>query len=239
MRREDILPWYESLLERLESLPTYQQGVGISKSSTRDGPVFHNSTHVVQYREPGASEGVSEAGSALASVYPIGHPLRKDWDRFVESTKRPAEAMPHLTGVLKAATNMVRDGRLGTLIEAVRAETVDELLDQATILVASKHLVAATVIAGGALETHLRHLVSNNALVVQGEGSIAKYDSAIAKARKDGTANVYSSLDSKMVTVWGGMRNDAAHKPGDFDRSADDVRRMIEGTREFVARTSA
>jgi hypothetical protein len=77
-----------------------------------------------------------------------------------------------------------------------------------------------------------------NSLTIIGDGSISKYDAAIAKARNDGTATVYAATDSKLVTGWGGIRNDAAHDPGAFSRSREDVRRMIDGIREFISRTS-
>lgn len=71
-----------------------------------------------------------------------------------------------------------------------------------------------------------------------GDGSISKYDGAIAKARNDGTTTVYSVTDGKLVTAWGGIRNEAAHTPAEFNRSVDEVRRMIAGIRELMARAS-
>ena len=142
-----------------------------------------------------------------------------------------------MLGVIQAAWQQLRDNRLSSILDAVRVETEDELLDQALALVSAKQLAAA-VIAGGALEAHLRHLVAKNALAIAGDGSIGKYDAAIAKARNDGTASVYAVTDSKLVGGWGGIRNDAAHDPGAFSRSPEEVRRMIESIREFISRTS-
>jgi hypothetical protein len=47
---------------------------------------------------------------------------------------------------------------------------------------------------------------------------------------------IYSVTDGKLVTAWGGIRNDAAHAPGSFARTAQDVGSMILGVREFIAR---
>src|SRR5581483_12415080 len=126
-----------------------------------------------------------------------------------------------------------KDGRIRNLVDAVRIETEDDLLDQAQVLLKGNYVAAAAVIAGGALEAHLRHLATKNGLTVAGDGSISKYDAAISQARNAATAFVYPATDSKLVTGWGGIRNDAAHDPGSFNRSQDDVRRMIEGIREF------
>jgi hypothetical protein len=143
-----------------------------------------------------------------------------------------------LLGVVQAATQLLRDNRIGSILDAVRVETEDELLDQALALLNARHIAAAAVIAGGALETHLRHLVVKNALVITGDSSISRYDDARDKARNEGTADVYPQTDSKLVTGWGGIRNDAAHGPGAFARSSDEVQRMVEGIREFISRTS-
>jgi hypothetical protein len=139
-------------------------------------------------------------------------------------------------GVVKAALRILEGGHLGTILDGVRADTVVELLDQAEALL-PKYTVAAAVIAGGALETHLLHLCSRASIVPAGDGSIGKYDGAVAQARNQSPPGVYSTTDSKLVGGWGGIRNDAAHSPTTFTLTADDVRLMIEGIRQFVART--
>jgi len=123
-----------------------------------------------------------------------------------------------------------------TLIDGVRAETVSEVLDLADGLLSANHALAAAVLAGGALETHLLHLCVRNNLTWTGEPSIGKYDGAVAQARNEGTVTVYSATDSKVIGSWGGIRNDAAHHPTKFARGVDDVRRMVDGIREFMAR---
>lgn len=225
MKVTDYLPWFEDLLGRFNAIPHFPD----------------EGHHAYLYDHEDSQTWLSEAGSALAAVFPAGHYCRQNWDRLTP-LMRPG--LPHggsleqMLGVLKAATQMLRDGRVGSILDAVRVETEDELLDQASGLLGARHLAAAAVIAGGALETHLRHLVARNALVIAGDGSISKYDAAIAKARNDGTASVYPPTDSKLVTGWGGIRNDAAHDPGAFNRSQDEIQRMIEGIREFISRTS-
>jgi hypothetical protein len=141
-----------------------------------------------------------------------------------------------LLGIFEGAAAVVRDGRLGTIIDSVRLESESELLDQASLLVDNDYPAAATVIAGGALETHLRHYVDKYGIPITGDGTISKYNNAVGQARK-ANLNLYSANDGKLVEAWSGYRNEAAHKPGEFNRSKDDVKRMIEGIREFIGRT--
>ena len=54
--------------------------------------------------------------------------------------------------------------------------------------------------------------------------------------RHAGTVEVYSATDSKLVQGWGGIRNDAAHEPTKFNRTAAEVRLMVHHIREFIAR---
>jgi len=95
-------------------------------------------------------------------------------------------------------------------------------------------IVAATVIAGGALESHLRHLCTR-ASVTPKAHSISGYEQALATERKAGR-EIISANDGKNVTSWGGWRNDAAHTPATFTRSKAEVRVLVEGIRQFVSR---
>ncbi len=88
---------------------------------------------------------------------------------------------------------MLREGRVGTIVDTIRTETEDGLLDQALVLANANHLAAAAVISGGAPESHLNHLVTKNNLTITGEGSISKHDGAIAQARNNGTIEIYSA----------------------------------------------
>ncbi len=141
-------------------------------------------------------------------------------------------------GVCCTRAPRLRSGRLRTLLDGIRAETVDELLEQAEVLLAGGYLPAAGTIAGGALETHLRHLCER-AGCSPTKHSISKYEQALAQERKAGH-EVISATDGKSVTAWGGLRNEAAHDPGTFakERSKDEVRLFVEGVRQFVGRTS-
>ncbi|XXF78881.1 hypothetical protein P2318_03740 [Myxococcaceae bacterium GXIMD 01537] len=196
---------------------------------------------VYEYEHGEAVRWIAEAESALKAVFPPSHSLVRRWDVILESTK----GQPHLLsvdsvvhsarGLFDTAHSQLKAGRVAGLVDAIRAETIGELLEQAEALTSRNYLAAATVIAGGALESFLQHLCVRNGLSWAGDGSITRYEGALAQARNAGK-EVVSATDGKLITGWGGMRNDAAHNPGAFSRRADEVRLMIEGIRQFVAR---
>lgn len=222
MNRDDALKWFERLAE----------------SRKQFGP--KNSDHF--YPKEQVSGWQTEVRSALASVFPAGHAIHHQWEAaFADVSKCGAgwiafdEVVDVTTGVFNAAHGMLKDGTIDTLVASIRAETETELLDQADELAGAGHLAAAAVIAGGSLETHLRGLCERTGITWKGDGSISKYNDAIAAERNKGQ-ELYSKTDGKSVTAWGGTRNDAAHNPGSFSRSADEVRLMIDGIRQFIAR---
>ena len=218
MTLEKIQEWYEQLV----------------KTGSTIKPVMA----IYDSDEQGARVWAVEAETALSALFPIGHPIRQSWARVLSNpnTNDPCEAINKLLSVLKGASKLIKDDRLGSIIEAIRVESESELLDQALVLAENNHRAAATVIAGGALETHLRHYVAKHNIPIDGDGSLIKYNNAVGHARK-ANPNLYSANDGKLVEAWGGYRNEAAHKPGEFNRSKDDVKRMIEGIREFIGRT--
>src|SRR4051794_31288314 len=152
MKREDYLKWFDDLAEKEKSVKYVQQRI---LGNTFTQPV-----------EKDALEWITQAESALVSVFPETHPCRQAWQRVnkrIESSgATAAEHFRHFRGIFAGATNLLREGRLDSLIDTVRIEAEDELLDQATAFLEAKPRpfpVAAAVVAGGALETHLRHLV--------------------------------------------------------------------------------
>jgi len=224
MKIADYPQWFDVIVRRFYSMrmnPGTQPGVW-------------------NYDGQDAQEWVAEAGTALAAVFPPAHPLRTNWERLSDRM-RPhldrGDTLEQMLGVFKGASKMIAEGRIASFRDQVRAEVDDELLDQAVALADGGYLAAAAVISGGSLETHLRHLVGKLGLSITGEGSISKYDQVIAQARNSGTTTPYDGVSSKQVIAWGGIRNEAAHNPGAFSRTKDEVRRMIEGIREFIQKS--
>jgi len=189
----------------------------------------------------GGQKWVTEAHSALEAVFPPAHACRRDWGNYEQKLNFAygnANSLPQLFGVFQAAHRLLQEGRIRTLNDAVRAETEVELLDQADMLRNTDRLAAATVIAGGALETHLRNLLVKYSLPIPGAGSINAYNLAIAQARNNGTTTNITPADTSQITAWGQMRNGAAHDPGNYKGTKEQVDLMVRGIRDFIARTT-
>lgn len=194
------------------------------------------------YDKAQAAQWVAEADSALSSFLPTGHALRRTFTAIVEQPGpsgvtylNDEQLLDSARGVVRAARDTLANGHLSSILDGVQAETVGELLDQAESLIDLAH-IAAAVLAGGVLETHLAHLCVRNKIPIDGSPSIEKYNNAIGEARTKGTATVYGVNDGKEVTSWGGKRNDAAHRPMEFKWKPEDIRLMIAGIRQFLAR---
>lgn len=221
MRREEILQWFEELADQAEDL-------------------WQQQPHPEQENDDGFAEQVlgwvTSAESALDIAFPPTASVHKSWERRTSGSLR--WAFPYLRAVFIAAHGMLKEGRLGSLVDSIRVESESELLEQADELVRENRLAAAAVIAGGALETHLHHLVGKNGLTITAShGSISAYNQAIATERKNGN-EIYSKADHDQVESWGKHRNDAAHNPGAFKATKDQVKLMIEGIRQFIARVT-
>lgn len=218
MNTKDALAWFEKL----------------AKMKVPPGNMGH-------YELRGSAAWTAEAQAALEAVFPPGHAVRRRWDALMTGPASSSDTfvclnyvMDQLRSIFETALGMLRDGRINGLIAGIQAETVGELIEQADDLVANFR-VAAAVIAGGALETHLRHLCERHTLTIEGSGSLENYNTALARARKAG-AEILGTADNKLIVGWSDMRNKAAHDPSNFPHDAAAVRLMIEGIRQLVAR---
>jgi hypothetical protein len=197
------------------------------------------------FNQVDVAKWVGDATSALHAVFPPNHALLQRWDATLSEyvgaksiSMNYVRVVDTIKGTFSAAHDQLKKGRLSSFVEGIRAETVGDLLDQANDLAEQNFLTAATVVAGGALETFLHFTCDRNNLTWQGHGSIEKYKNALAQARTGGN-EIISASDEKQVTAWGGFRNDAAHKPVEFQRSVDSVRLMIDGVRLFINKYTA
>jgi len=192
----------------------------------------------------------TSAASALTAAFPLGHRVLVEWER----ASQPKNAKPILNridavafetsrwnaicGVFASAHDQLREGRVEGLIDSVRADAESEVLEQAQALLEAELFAAAAVLAGGALEVHVRRLCEkSNLSLAPGHGTIDKYNSAIAQARNAGVV-IYEKPEQSMVTAWAQLRNEAAHDPAQFNstRTKADARQMLEGIRFFISK---
>lgn len=184
---------------------------------------------------------LTQAEALMSAVLPVGHPTLTSFQRLKQSsdsalgTATRVDLARAARSTFYSFVEMLRKGRLASLREAARAEAISEVLDQASALIRLGYLAAATVLIGGALESYLRHACERAGLSVSGGGSIEKYNNAVGSARRAG-AQVYDVNDGKLVTAWGGIRNEAAHDPAGFKRSSAEIDQMLTGVLGFLAR---
>lgn len=233
MTEDELETWLAELVDR--KLPTFSETMIA---------VGHRTAGATRYRQGPATEWLTDGHAALVRNFPAGDPILTSWAKATRDLEKgPQHAkMPSTidaaAGVLRSALAQVRGKRTRSIVDEARVSTIDEVLEQAEEL-ASAAPVAAAVLCGGALETHLRHLCDRHGLTWAGAGSITNYSKAIAAARNTGTCTVlWEKTTTKRIEAWGGMRNDAAHDPTKFanEHDARDVRRMIEDVRSFLER---
>src|SRR5207248_66556 len=82
------------------------------------------------------AEWITDAESALASVFPSGHTVRTSWaaarkraqgnPRYIGFPNPEERTIAEFVGIFKSAQRQLKEGHLRTLAEGVRAETVAE-----------------------------------------------------------------------------------------------------------------
>jgi len=133
----------------------------------------------IEVRRPLCPEGaVGSAWCALSAcidrLAPAGSYAR---EASRHSSLRAHARAPSLIGVLRALRADVEAGWIDDLAALVHADTFAEQLDQADVLLASGYKDAAAVVAGIALETHLRILAGQAGLASEAAtGSKKKAD---------------------------------------------------------------
>jgi hypothetical protein len=144
-----------------------------------------------------------------------------------------------LVGVLQSLSADLKAGYLRSVEELIHGELFGDFLEMAQHLVDQGYKDAAAVIAGSALEAHLRQLAKRFGVTVESVTAKGtepkKADVVNAELVKAGG---YSGLDQKNVTAWLGLRNKAAHgQYAEYQR--DQVALMIDAVRDFTSRHPA
>lgn len=175
------------------------------------------------------------------------HRISGSRSAYADEIQRLLTTLQHLhmhttsvIGVVQALLVDMKAGYIQSLVDLVHAETFADFLDMAQHLLDTGYKDAAAVVAGSALEAHLRTLCAKAKIATEQ----TKADGGVAPKKADTmnadlvAATAYSKLDQKSVTAWLGLRNNAAHgKYGEYQ--AEQVALMVAGIRDFVARTPA
>lgn len=130
-----------------------------------------------------------------------------------------------LQAIVAAAKEDYEGGYLFNLRGLVKAEVLDDALEQAAELLRSGYKDPACVLVGVALEVAVKELSERS-----GAG-LSKLDKMNADLCKLGTYNV---AKQKQITAWADLRNKAAH--GEWSAySQADVGDMLRGVERFIA----
>jgi hypothetical protein len=146
-----------------------------------------------------------------------------------------------LRGVLEALREDVRHGTLSTFEELVHADVYADLISQAEGLLRDRYARAATVLAGAALEEHIKLLaIKHGTGTATLDGSHKMASVMNAELRK---AGLYTEAQRATIEGWQKLRNDAAHGNPGFDGAntglVSNIPAMIQGVRGFIAAFSA
>lgn len=142
-----------------------------------------------------------------------------------------------LRGVLEALREDVRHGTLSTFEELVHADVYADLIAQAEGLLCAKCARAATVLAGAALEEHIKLLANKHGTGTANQDKSHKQAAVMnAELRK---AGVYTEAQRATIEGWQKLRNEAAHGNPGFDGPntslVSNIPAMIQGVRGFIA----
>lgn len=205
-------------------------------------------------KKPSTISAEPLAGIAAAARYyqclcrycPPGTPYRKQADRYEAQTADPKTWVTDspdkpLYALLAALKEDIYHGKLATFEELVHADVYADLLAQADDLLQHKAPRAAAVIAGAALEEHVKKLA-----IKHGTG-VARPDGSPKKASQMNTelraANVYPEVQRTAVEGYQKLRNGAAHAEPGFEGTdvslVSLVGPMIAGVRAFIAQYPA
>lgn len=137
-----------------------------------------------------------------------------------------ARSISSLKGIVEETHAAILKGHLLSYEELIRGELFSDVLEMADHLQTEGYKDPAAVIAGTALELHLKKLCAKHTVPVV--GNAARMNDDLKKA------SVYGALEQKQIAAWQQLRNDAAH--GNYAAvDAEQVDLMIKWVRGFIA----
>jgi hypothetical protein len=215
MTREEVLRRIDSVLAKAEAL--------IEKAHPSSGVATELSQ---EFRTAGLE--------LVTDIYGSGSQHYRDFEFHVKHSA--AYGYMKGSGIIRAMREQVENGWLERTSSLIAGNLFDDFLEMAEHLYEESYKDAAAVIAGSALEAHLRRLADKNNVPstymdAKGQTKPKTADQLNADLCK---ALVYLQNDQKHITAWQGIRNDAAH--GDYHKvDVGKVQFMIGGIRLFIS----
>lgn len=182
---------------------------------------------LAQYRAAGQS--------FLGSVFGQDSPYYIEFKEHVNFDQYPSTTEIG-QGILQGAKDEIQNGGLIKIKKLVTADLFADFLEMADYLLGENYKDASAVMIGSVLEEHLRKLCDTNkiSIINSKDGKPKKADKLNGELA---VQSVYGKLDLKNVTAWLDLRNKAAH--GKYtEYNIDQVKNMLSGVTEFIARTA-
>jgi hypothetical protein len=189
--------------------------------------------------DPRTMQAIAANRAAVIRASGPNSPYSKQVYEIVNGVDQDALQAVKIGGVTEALRNDLQAGFMQSYEEVIHGELFGDFLEMAEHLMDSGYKDAAAVVAGSALEAHLRQLCNKNSLsvdVVSAAGTKPK--KADQMNAELANAGAYSKLDQKSVTSWLDLRNKAAHgKYAEYTK--DQVALVVAGVRGFITRNPA
>lgn len=182
---------------------------------------------------------IARIEGAIQKICSDDSPYRKRMEMILDDHSVVTYKLDIAIGIVRALKSDLEDGYLESFSELVRGELFEDFIEMADYLLSEGYKDAAAVIAGSALEAHLRQLCVKNGMSL----TYAASDGATKHLRAEQMnqnlgKSVYSLFDQKQITAWFDLRNDAAH--GNYSNfTIIQVGRLIEWIRDFIAKNPA
>jgi hypothetical protein len=160
-------------------------------------------------------------------------PRESEYWLFADSISKPflIERLYELVGVLQTLRHDYANDFLKNFNELIDADIFTDILEQAGYLFSQSYFRASAVVAGVALESHLRKLAERNSIpITTDDGKYVNADLLNGELRKNG---IIDKTLNKSITSWLGLRNDAAH-PDSKEINDRLIEPMIAGIRVFI-----
>ena len=142
----------------------------------------------------------------------------------------------NLIGILYSLREDYANDFLNSFSEMIDAEVFTDILEQAEYLLSKEYFRASAVVAGVALESHLRKLAEKNQIpITSDDGKYVKADSLNGYLLKN---QIIDKTMNKSITSWLGLRNDAAH-PDTKQINEGMIEPMIAGIKVFIVKYPA
>ena len=165
-------------------------------------------------------------------------PRGSEYWKYASSFSGPfnSDSVAKLFGTLKSLREDYANDFLSSFNEMVDAELFTDILEQAGYLFSQSYFRASAVVAGVALESHLRKLAERNSIpITTDDGKYIKANSLSGALLKN---NIIDKTMHNSVTGWLGLRNDAAH-PDPKEINEGLIEPMIAGIRVFIEKYPA